>query len=76
MTFEPRCGSQGGPRGRIVGKFCCNNKVSALKGGKVCSTIKIGPGFKGKHMSETYRSSLFERKICLLLIPYNISHGD
>lgn len=71
-----RFGNQGGSQGRVVGKNCCNNKLFALKEGKVCSTINGGRGFKGKHMSETHRSSLFERKICLLLILYNISHRD
>lgn len=73
---SPGFGKQGGPHGRVVGKNCCNNKVFALKEGKVCNTIKGGQGFKGKHMSETYGSSLFERKICLLLVLYNISHRD
>lgn len=74
--LSPGFRTQRGPRGRIVGKYRWNNKVFALKGREVCSTIKEGQGFKGKHMSKTYGSSLFERKICLLLILYNISHGD
>lgn len=80
------CG-QGGRTGKIwkdletkgaltVGKNCSNNKLFALKERKVFNTIKGGPGLKGKHMSETDGASLFERKICLLLILYNISHRD
>lgn len=72
----PKFGNQGGSQDRAVGKNCYNNKLFALKEGKVCNTIKGGAAFKGKHMSETYGSSLFERKTCLLLILYNISHRD
>lgn len=49
-------------------------KCLLLKRGKVHSIIKEGQGFKGKHMSKTCGSNLFVRRICLLLILYNISH--
>lgn len=46
-----------------------------LKRGKYVTPSKGDEDSKG-NTSETYGSSLFERKICLLLILYNISHRD